>query len=65
MLAMLASYTESQSYAIPLGETVHTKVVLGVDVRHMQFRTEGEPPPPHEDKCVSEKAGFLLIKTPN
>jgi hypothetical protein len=36
-----------------------------MDVRHMQFRTEVEPPPPHEDKCVFEKAGFLLIKTPN
>jgi hypothetical protein len=52
MLAMSASYTESQSYAIPLGEIVHTEVVLPVDVRHMQFRTEGEPPPQQEDKSV-------------
>jgi hypothetical protein len=52
MLAMSASYTESQSYAIPLGEIVHTEVVLPVNVRYMQFHTEGEPAPQQEDKTV-------------
>jgi len=42
----------------------HTEVVLSVDVPHIWFCTEGEPPPPREDKCVSENAGFFLIKTP-
>jgi hypothetical protein len=52
ILAMNISYTESQSYAIPLGEIVHTEMVLPVDVRHMWFRTDGEPPHPHEGKSV-------------
>jgi len=36
-----------------------------VDVRHMWFRTEGEPSPPRQDERVCEKAGFFLIKTRN
>ena len=63
MLAMNEPYTESPSLAIPLGENFHREVVLRVGVCHMWIHREGEPPPPHEDKCVSEKASFLLIKT--
>jgi hypothetical protein len=53
-------YTESQSYAIPLGEIVHTEAVLRVDVPHMWFRRNGEAPPPHEDKnvCRRKEASF-------
>ena len=41
VLVMNAPYNESQSYAIPLGENIHTEVVLRVDVPHRWFHTEG------------------------
>jgi hypothetical protein len=61
MLAMNAPYTESQSYAIPLGENCsHREMVIRVDVPHMWFRIEGEPPPPHEDKSTLEREFFPI-----
>jgi hypothetical protein len=44
-----------------LEKIIHRGVVCGVDMPHMWFRAESEPPLPHEDKCVSEKVGFLPI----
>ena len=47
MLAMNAPYTESQSYAIPLGENCSQReMVIRVEVPDMWFSIEGEPPPP-------------------
>ena len=65
MFATNAPYTETQSYAIPLGENSRLEVVVRVDMLHMWFRTEGDPSPLREDECVSEKAGIFLIKTRN
>jgi hypothetical protein len=31
---------------------IHREMVIRVDVRHMWIRTDGDPPPPHEDKVA-------------
>ena len=55
-----ADATPNPSATQYLSESIfHTEVVFRVkemvfrvDVRYMWFRTKGEPPPPHEKKCV-------------
>ena len=62
-LAMNAPYTESQSYAIPLGENVHTErcpvctsVTCSFAQKTNHLLTQGQ-------MVVSEKVGFFPIKT--
>jgi len=56
MLAMNAPYTESQSYAIPLGEDFPKKEwCLRMALAHMWFHREDGPPSPSlGNKCARE-----------
>jgi hypothetical protein len=64
MLAMYAPYTESQSLAIPLGENCpHRAGAQGGRALHVVSHRRRTTSSTRAQRCVSEKAGFYLIKT--